>query len=117
MTRRNQWRIVGVLWVFAALIWINTCTGPRVGVSILEIEPAIPGKVSGIDKNLVLVVEGPENVNHDDLYNWAAKQCRKHLVLPPVEAVPVIQRLTADAQTGRQKMRITCYRDKWSVPE
>jgi len=45
---------------------------------------------------------------------WAAKECRGNLALPPVEAVPVIQRLTADAH-GRQRIRITCYRNKWDM--
>lgn len=116
MTRRNQWRVVVAIWIITILLWLSTCE-PAPDIEIVGIEEEVPGKTSGIDKPLVLHAIGRGDTDDQELHNWAAKQCRKHLVLPPVEAAPVIQRLTADAQTGRQPIRITCYRDKWSVPE
>ncbi|MDE0154116.1 MAG: hypothetical protein OXI88_20320 [Gammaproteobacteria bacterium] len=115
MTRKRQWQIVGLIYLVGALLWLSSCD--RLDVDVVEVEAEVPGKVSGIDKPLVLHVRGRENISDADLYAWAAKECRDNLVLPPVAAVPVIQRHKTDPQTGRQQIRITCYRDKWSVPE
>ena len=115
MTRRNQWRVVGAIYVTGALLWLSSCD--RLDVEVVNIAAEVPGKTSGIDRPFVLHVRGRESISDADLYAWAAQECRDNLVLPPVEAVPVIHRHKADARTGRQHVRITCYRDKWSAPE
>ena len=115
MTRKRQWQIVGAIYLVGALLWLSSCN--RLDVDVVQIEAEVPGKTSGIDKPLVLYAEGREGISDADLYAWAAKECRDNLVLPPVEATPVIERLKADSETGRQQIRITCYRDKWSVLE
>ena len=112
MTRKRQWQIVGAIYLIGILLWLSSCD--RLDVDVVGIEAEVPGKVSGIDRPLILPAEGRESISDADLHAWAAKECRDNLVLPPVEAVPVIRRLKADAQ-GRQQIRITCYRNKWDM--
>lgn len=114
--RRRQWRIVGAIWVIAILLWLATCTGSRVDIDLVEVIPEISGKVMGIDKPLELILSVGPDVTDDEILQWAAKQCRRHLVLPPVEAVPRIVRQTGQI-AERREIGLHCYRDKWSVPE
>ena len=47
MIRRNQWRVVGAIYVIGALLWLSSCD--RLDVDV-DIEAEVPGKTSGIDR-------------------------------------------------------------------
>ena len=120
MKSPRQKRMVKVCrWVIATcfvIILLCMCELPP-DIDILKVVAEVPGRTSGIESEMELWLSVSPEVTDDITLRWAAKQCRKQLILPPVAPVPVIYSRGTDRQTGRQNIRLYCYRDKWSVQE
>lgn len=100
MERATQWKIAGALWLVVILLWLSSCE--RTDIDILEVnaetEPAT-----------MRVSVGPD-VTEDQIMEWAMKECRDIMVLPPIRIAPKIGLRLDIENTNRTEYRIACTR-------